>query len=157
MDIGAILIILGVIVLAGVFVARPLLERQPLEEPAQSRQLSGIQAELDRVLATIQELDMDSAMGKLTDEDYQAQRQSWVSRGAALIKERDQMAGVGAGSAVGAGGALDARIEAEVAMLRRDRAVAPAGYCPQCGQPAQSGDRFCVHCGASLVLEEKPA
>lgn len=154
MDIGSILILLGITALAGAFVARPLVERQPRDERPESRRLSGLQAELDRVLATIQELDMDSAMGKLAEGEYRIQRQSLVSRGAALLQERDQWMGAASGSSTDAAGSLDAYIEAQVALLRGKPVSASAGFCPQCGRPAQAGDRFCVHCGTALGLEE---
>jgi membrane protease subunit (stomatin/prohibitin family) len=60
---------------------------------------------------------------------------------------------------------IEEELERQVAALRRQQAAptaaaetasrpaaTSAGSCPQCEQPYDAGDRFCVRCGASLVL-----
>jgi hypothetical protein len=48
---------------------------------------------------------------------------------------------------------LEEELERRVAALRRRRGAVStaAGSCPQCGHAYDAGDRFCAHCGASLV------
>jgi hypothetical protein len=48
---------------------------------------------------------------------------------------------------------VEEKLERRVAALRRQRRAVPtaAGSCPQCGHTYDAGDRFCAHCGASLV------
>ncbi len=153
MDIGSVLVLLAVAVLAAAFVARPLVEKQSPADGPQDRRLSGIQAELDRVMATIQELDMDSAMDKIAPSEHLSQRANLVARGAALMRQRDEMQG--GPSIPPEAGSLDSLIEAEVARIRGLR-ESPAGFCGNCGEPAVSGDRFCVRCGAPLAAQEMP-
>jgi hypothetical protein len=52
-------------------------------------------------------------------------------------------------------GGVEAEIEAAVSRLRQDRRAAgqgngKGGFCPQCGQPTDVGDRFCAACGHRL-------
>jgi len=154
MDIGSTLILLGVAVCVAAFVFRPLVEKPAAAERLYDRRASALQAELDRVLATIQELEMDFAMEKIDAADHQAQRAALAARGASLMRQRDELSG---GAAVGQEVAsLEALVEAEVARLR-EAGASPAGFCGGCGQPAEAGDRFCVRCGAALGAQEMRA
>ncbi|OGO12591.1 MAG: hypothetical protein A2Y93_02550 [Chloroflexi bacterium RBG_13_68_17] len=154
MDIGSVLILVGVAVLAVAFVARPLVEKQTPADRPQDRRLSGIQAELDRVMAMIQELDMDFAMDKIDSSEHQAQRSTLMTHGAALMRQRDELQG--GGSVRPDAGSLDAIIETEVARMR-GLSEGPSVFCGNCGQPAMAGDRFCVRCGAVLAAQEMHA
>ncbi len=149
MDLASILIILALAVLAAAFIARPLVGRQGEAVSEQERRLSGLQAERDKLLASVQEMDLDHAMGKIADEDYRPQRSLLVARGAELLREIDRLQPVGRRGA-GVSGDLDSQIEAEVARLRGVSAGQPIGTCPRCGQPRFAGDGFCSRCGAAL-------
>ena len=96
MDIGSIFLILGLFLLAAVFIARPLLdarERQPQQvRPEQEEhKLSSLLAERDRVITTLQELDFDNVLGKIPEEEYPAQRAMFVQRGAEILRQLDAL------------------------------------------------------------------
>ncbi len=42
------------------------------------------------------------------------------------------------------------RLEDLIASRRRQRAEKSAGFCPKCGRPVTTSDRFCSRCGATL-------
>ena len=161
MDLGSLLVILAVFVVAAAFIARPLVEGHGSEIGPEERRISALKAERDQVLDSILEIEMDQAMGKLSPEDFQAQRGLMVGRGAALLKE---LAGLEdhppTPSPTGLDGAGDEtagaerELEAEVMRLRGTAASTSEGFCGQCGEAVQAGDRFCTHCGASLVTEQ---
>jgi hypothetical protein len=156
MDLGSLLVILALAVLAAAFIARPLFEGG-VPAPAETETaLSAKKAELDRVLGLIQDLEMDFAMAKVLPADYEAARPELVRRGADLLRELDRAEGNGHRRMAG-GEDLDSEIEAEVARLRGGAGAAPAGFCGRCGQAALSGDRFCVRCGAPLAIKEAGA
>lgn len=68
---------------------------------------------------------------------------------------------------------IDADMEAAIQRMRQTAAAAPAKpqpapakpaapaattrYCPQCGRPVDSGDRFCAACGHNLTVEPHAA
>jgi hypothetical protein len=151
MDLGSLLIILALGIMAAAFIAQPFVESSGLGATKEERRLSELQAERDRVLATLQELDMDHAMGKLLREDYQSQRGTLVVRGAEVLKAIDELRG--ATDEAFPGTDLEVEIEAAVARLRRGENRASGGICRSCGREIVAGDRFCAHCGASIFEE----
>jgi hypothetical protein len=151
MDAGSILVVLALTLLVGVFVARPIVEGRGTMVSAPDRRLSALKAELEQVVALIQEMDMDQAMDKIQPEDYACGRADLVSRGAALMREIDGLDSSPAASRAPAAAATEAEIEAEVSRLRGRTEAAPGMFCAQCGRQAQAGDRFCVHCGSPLA------
>lgn len=148
MDFGSILILIGLTLLVTAFVARPLSERRTRVVTSDEHRLSALQAERDKILTLIREVEMDHAMGKIPAPEFEAQRAELVGRGSSVLREIDEQAGApGPGSDEGD---VDAAIEAAVAARR---AAGPAGFCTRCGQPLHAGDRFCSACGTPVPLE----
>ncbi len=151
MDLGSILIILALVLLAAAFIARPLAEHKSASIAEGDRRLSTLQAERDRVLDTLQESDMDYTMGKVLEEDYQIQRASLLARGAEILKAIDKMEAVAVESSSEMD--LEAELEAAVARLRSVQRGTSGGFCGACGGAVVASDSFCSHCGASLPEE----
>ena len=153
MDIGSLLVMIALGVLAAVFIGRPLFEGTAPAAGEHELTLSAKKAELEHVLGLIQDLDMDHAMAKVLPEDYRAARPELVQRGAALMREIDGLEGKNGRRPIQEQPGLEAAIEAEVARLRGGAGAAPGGFCGRCGQQSLAGDRFCIHCGAPLTAE----
>jgi len=179
MDIGSIFLILGLLVLTGVFVSRPFFERSARQVSAAEREVSALLAERDRILTALQELDFDFALGKIPEGEYPGQRAGLLQRGADILRELDAHQTVGArvdvdarleaamaarsrdatNLAAIANGAVrraipatpDDKLEALIANRRRERNEKSAGFCPNCGKPVQKSDRFCPKCGTDLI------
>jgi len=94
MDIGSLLFILALLVLVGIFVSRPLVERKEgkisSEDVKEEHNLSTLLAERDRTLDSLEELDFDYAVGKVPEEDYPSQRKALINRGAFILRELDK-------------------------------------------------------------------
>ncbi len=142
MEIGALLVVAGLALAAAAFIARPLIDRQAREPAEAERRLSALRAEQDQVLALLQELDMDFAMGKIEPAAYQADRAERLRRGAELLREIDGLAGA-APTRRPVGPPVGDDLERRVAQLRSQA----AGFCGQCGSPLAVGDKFCPRCG----------
>lgn len=158
MDLGSILFGLALLILLAAFVGRPLLNSADVSfVGAPDRKLSRLLAERDRILNTLQELDMDYAVNKLDERDYRIQRSALVQRGAQVLREIDQLSELPPTIEPAQVNDLEAQIESEILRLRHDseRASDPAGYCPACGSAAQAGDKFCTHCGETLAPQEQ--
>ena len=128
MDIGAIFLILGLLILVGLFIGRPFFEKRPAAASRAGHQQSALLAEQDRILNTLQELDFDYALGKITQVDYQVQRSMLLQQGTQVLSELDAyqpaMPGEDAEArSVDAG----ARIEAAIAARRAEAAHAASG------------------------------
>jgi hypothetical protein len=162
MDVGSILVILAMFILVAGFLARPLLEKRGFSVTQGSRHLSELQTERDKILLILQELDMDHAMGKIPTQDYESQRPGLVARGAAILREIDELGGpVFAPASVKTtsqeGQDLDAMMEEEILRRRKPSSVEPVGFCTKCGNRIQEGDRFCTSCGTKVQVAEKKA
>jgi len=175
MELTAIFFSLAVLILVGMFLYAPFLEKRARPVTEEEHDLSALMAERDRVINSLQELDFDFKLGKIPDEDYPVQRASLLQKGADILRKIDSLAS----SSPSGGRAEDekqdteARLEKAIAARRADGAAAKpelsdddlesmiskrrkgrkersAGFCPKCGKPVMVSDRFCPSCGKSL-------
>ena len=94
MDIGSILLLLALLVLIGLFIARPLIDREAVvvspEEDQQEHEISTLLAERDRILTALHELDFDHALGKIPEQEYPPQRALLLLQGADVLRKLDE-------------------------------------------------------------------
>lgn len=103
MDLGSVFLILSLLVLVGLYVARPFLERSSSSHSpelqsedksqtySQDHEHSMLLAERDQVLNALQELDFDNVLGKIPAEDYPQQRAVLLQRGAEILRKLDAL------------------------------------------------------------------
>ena len=168
MQLTAIFFTLAILILVAIYLYAPFMERRARRVTEEEHELSGLMAERDRVINSLQELDFDFKLGKIPEEDYPAQRTSLLQKGADILRQIDTIAPQPASSQD-----ADARIEKAIAARRADAPVEKAelndddlesmisarrksrkerssGFCPKCGKPVIVTDRFCPSCGKSL-------
>jgi rubrerythrin len=177
MEIAAILLTLGVIILVGLYLYAPFLERQTRRVTQEEHELSTLLAERDRVVNSLQELDFDFKLGKIPEGEYPAQRTALLQKGADVLRQIDSFTPNRAERSANGdeASALDNqdRIERAVASRRADASTKQAeltdddlesmivsrrkarknnsaGFCPKCGKPVVVTDKFCPSCGKSL-------
>ena len=167
MDIGSILLILAVFVLAAGFVMRPLLEAESDMVSEEEQNLSSLMAERERILNALAELDFDHTMGKVPEEIYPVRRQQLAEAGVEILRMIDKQQQNGARvvpaqisepvlserkKPVEEGKEEEDPLEALIAARRDQQGVPlPGKYCSQCGQGVLPGDKFCSHCGIVLT------
>ncbi|MFN2188653.1 MAG: zinc-ribbon domain-containing protein [Candidatus Promineifilaceae bacterium] len=176
MTIGSILLGLALLVLVGMYIARPILTPSVQAQPRESRYKELVLAK-ESALIQIRNLDFDFQTGKIPEDLYEPQRAALVEEAAAILKEIDgyeqaAMSGAAAGTvelkSEPEPADIDADIEEAVRRIRQSHrapsTVPPVGkplsagsspggetsFCPQCGEPAEPDDNFCVNCGAKL-------
>jgi hypothetical protein len=113
MPFGTLLLALALLIVVGLLVAVPLLDKPApaIEPPAAREQL---EAERLAVIRAIRELDFDFKTGKLNDDDYKQLREAEVKRGAEILRALDQHKADAH--------AIDAAIEAAVARASQQPA-----------------------------------
>lgn len=168
MDIGSILLLLGILLLVILYLVRPFLLHRATLVTKEEHTLSSLLAEKEHLLDAIQELDFDHILGKIPEADYPAQRAALVAQAAAVIQQidviRQQQAllkeptrppqvATQPRRAPSPEASPDDEIEALIASRRRERAEKATGFCPHCGKPIQQSDRFCSKCGTPLLVE----
>ena len=155
MDIGSILAGLALTLLTVAFVAIPLIQHRGKGVTETERLSSELQAGRDRVLSSLQELEMDFNTGKILEEDYREQRQALMKEGAEILRQIDVLK---AGSGVSPKeDAIDDEIEAAIAQIRNEKEDGNGGFCPSCGSEVNAGDLFCIRCGNTLSEAEEQA
>lgn len=170
MAIGSILLGVALLVLLGLFLARPFLRTQDGEAVLTERQL--LVEEKEHLLDQIQALDFDHETGKLPTELHELQRARLMEQATAVLQAIDAFDGEPQPGPAPEEDAVDVDIEIEAAIARmrqqqaqKDAPPAPAPasataptngharFCPQCGTPTDPSDRFCAHCGHNLTLK----
>ncbi len=154
MTIGSILFGMALLLLVGLYLARPFLKREKITvHPATKREQ--LLNDKEALLTQIQQLDFDASTGKIPPEIHQAQREKMVAQAAAILQQLDAL--TTHPSAVGAD------IETAVAEMRQtETAVSPphndnGPICPQCSYPIAANDKFCTNCGQQLTTNVQPA
>lgn len=180
MDLGSIFLILGLLLLVGLFISRPLFEHSATALSQEEHELSVLLAERERLLDALQELDFDHSLGKIPEAGYPAQRAALLQSGAEVLRQLDtlqaesldesldtrieaaiashrkemlraQAVPNGQGRRpVRAINAPDDELEAVLAARRRGRSEKSIGFCPQCGGPVRQSDHYCPKCGVSV-------
>lgn len=169
MQIAALLLTLGVIILVGLFLYAPFLERQSRRITEEEHELSALMAERDRAINSLQELDFDFKLGKIPEGEYPAQRAALLQKGADILRKIDALSPKADSaldtesrleSAVAAHRAdasakrtefTDDDVESMIIARKKSRKDKSAGFCPNCGKPIMTSDRFCPSCGNSLA------
>ena len=155
MDIGSILAGLALTLLTVAFVALPFIQHRGKSVTETERLSSELQAGRDRVLNSLQELEMDFNTGKILDEDYRDQRQVLMKEGAGILRRIDVLK---AGGHVRLDDRnIDDEIEAAIAQARGEKSEGNSGFCPTCGGEVKTGDLFCIRCGNTLSEVEEQA
>lgn len=168
MELTAIFFSIAVLILVGMYLYAPFMERRARRVTEEEHELSALMAERDRVINSLQELDFDFKLGKIPDEDYPTQRADLLQKGADILRKIDSLApqpasaldtesrlekAIAARRADGAPAKPDLTdddLEAMISSRRRGHKDKSAGFCPRCGKPVMVTDRFCPSCGKSL-------
>ena len=167
MQIVSIFFALGILILVGVFLYMPFLERRARRVTEEEHETSSLMAERERVVNSLQELEFDYSLGKVPEEDYPAQRASLLQKGADVLRKLDELApvkaqndkdarlerAIAARRKNGAGkkeNMTDDDLESMISSRRKGRKEKSAGFCPNCGKPVMASDKFCPACGKTL-------
>lgn len=169
MDLTAILFSLAVLILVGLYLYAPFMERRARRVTEEEHELSALMAERDRVINALQELDFDFKLGKIPEDDYPVQRSTLLQKGADILRKIDSfipqvvsaqdtetrleraIAARRADASVARVEVSDDDLESMISSRRKGRANRSAGFCPKCGKPVMVTDRFCPSCGKSLA------
>jgi hypothetical protein len=175
LDIGSILLILSILILAALFIIRPFIlekvaaagsdDQEDEEMRLLDHRYSALLAEKDRLLSTAQELEIDHGMGKIPEEDYPAQRAELLSAGARVLQELDEIEEQSQNTtpdAIPEHQLVDLqeaeiingmdKIEEMVVARKRLRDEKSAGFCPHCGKVIQKSDVYCPRCGSKVAV-----
>src|SRR5215211_3773472 len=168
MDLTAIFFSLAILILVGIYLYAPFMERRARRVTEEEHELSALMAERDRVINSLQELDFDFKLGKIPEDDYPEQRASLLQKGADILRKIDSftpqtasvqdtearleraIAARRADASMAKVEISDDDLESMISSRRKARTNKSAGFCPKCGKAVMVTDRFCPSCGRSL-------
>ena len=114
MPLGTLLLTLALFLLVALLIGLPLLDKKaPAMQPPSVHEM--FEAERLSVIRSIRELDFDYKTGKMDDNDYKSLRETWVKRGAEILRELDQLKSTQAD----ADDDIEAEIQKRAAKLKR--------------------------------------
>ena len=169
MELTAIFFSLAVLILVGIYLYAPFMERRARRVTEEEHELSALMAERDRVINSLQELDFDFKLGKIPEDDYPSQRASLLQKGADILRKIDSftpqtasvqdtearlekaIAARRADASMAKVEISDDDLESMISSRRKARTNKSAGFCPKCGKAVMVTDRFCPSCGKSLA------
>ena len=155
MDLGAILLLIGLLAGVTLYLAAPLMRNQSRTSLEETQEVSSLLAERDRILNALQELDFDFKLGKIPAEDYPVQRADLLRVGSAVLKKLDELSSSADRTPQRkkpdkSEDLTDDEIETMLAARRKARKTKSAGFCPRCGKAVLATDLFCPNCGKAL-------
>ena len=172
MDIGSILLLLGILLLVGLYISLPLTKKIAAPVSVEGQEYSSLLADRDQILNSLRELDFDFDLGKIPEEHYPSERAALLQRGATILQKLDKYqgekitdedntklaneisSGTGGTSVSQAYSIEDDELEAMIANRIRVRKGKSNGFCPQCGHAVQQSDQFCPKCGHSIRKDQ---
>ena len=156
MELGAIFLLLGVLVIVVLFVAQPFTEHWHAKVQ-NGHEISVLLANRDNALNALQELDFDFRLGKIPAEEYSVQRASLLQLGVEALRRLDEIQGAQLAPTEESIKPVaieqpiktlaDEDLEDLIAKRRAGRQQKAAGFCPKCGKPILQSDLFCSSCG----------
>jgi NADH pyrophosphatase NudC (nudix superfamily) len=159
MELGAILLLVGVLVIVVLFVAQPFTEHWHAKIQS-GHETSVLLAKRENALNALQELDFDFKLGKIPAAEYSVQRASLLQMGAEVLRRLDeiQTGSIRPNEEPVISTDLDQPIkpladedlEDLIAKRRSTRQQKAAGFCPKCGKPILQSDQFCPSCGQAV-------
>ena len=159
MELGAIFLLMGVLVVVILFVAQPFTQKWRIKVQS-SREVSALLAERERALTALMELDFDNGIGKIPADEYSAQRAGLIQKGADILRQLDAIQAeiptpfkkVEEPAFVNPRTELlsEEDLEDLIAKRRAGRHQKTAGFCPNCGKPILKSDKFCPSCGQMI-------
>lgn len=144
MEVGSLFFLLAIIVVVLIIITQPLYlagkslgigKAKPSNDPVDDGEYQGI-------VKNIRELTADYELGKLSGEDFAAQRKLLEDQAFLWLKAQD---GIPVDKDTEA--AQEHEIEQMIHSRRMNRAEQTSGFCPRCGRPVQKSDQFCPSCG----------
>lgn len=94
MEIGSIFLILALFLLVGVYVGRPIIEKQNAQATSiksLDHERSGLLAERDQLIDALKELEFDHILGKIPEEDYPSQKAYLLEKGVEVLRKLDTL------------------------------------------------------------------
>ena len=149
MTASALIIVLFVFILTGLIVLRPFLEKGEGILKTSSGMYDSLLAEQERLLAAIEELDLDLELEKISSTEHQQDRQNLLTQAADVLRELDKYSKPKRDKTKPekVESSTDDELEKMIKARRSQIEAQRTEECSSCGEKIGPEDQFCSHCG----------
>jgi len=151
MAFSSFLIVLGIFVIAGIIIVRPFLVEQNISTPVVPKKYDSLLAERERLLSSIEDLDLEHDLQKISSQEHSRNRDILLSQAAQVLVQLDKLEkkipkNMRVSSPVENEDDLEAMIDTRRRELKGDK----SRFCSHCGKAVKPEDQFCGKCGEKL-------
>ncbi|TFG49814.1 MAG: zinc-ribbon domain-containing protein [Anaerolineales bacterium] len=148
MTFSSLIIVLFIFILAGVIIIKPFLDTSNKFGGTGSGVYDSLLAERERLLSSIEELDLDLELSKISPREHGESRDQLLSEAAEVLRKLDKNPQKGQAkkkTPLAARGEDD--LDKLIKARRNELQAEKSKICVNCGKPLQEGAKFCSHCG----------
>jgi len=151
MGVSSFLIVLGIFILTGVIIIHPFLVETDTRGAPVPEKYDSLTAERERLLSSIEDLDLEYDLQKISSQEHIRNRDILLSQAAEILVQLDKLEkkvpkNIRMSSPVENEDDLEAMIETRRRELKGDK----SRFCSHCGKAVKPEDQFCSKCGEKL-------
>jgi hypothetical protein len=150
MTFGSLVIVFIIFILAGLFILRPFLVGTELSSRSSSSVYDSLIAERERLLSSIEELDLELELNKISTQEHSRNRDILLAEAAEVIRQLDKGQKSSKPKKTSSPAGPQDDLEKMIAKRRKELKAEKSRSCSNCGKPVKASDKFCSHCGESL-------
>jgi len=150
MTFASLLVVFSIFILAGLFILRPFLVKAEFSGRSSSSLFDSLIAERERLLSSIEELDLELELNKISSQEHSRNREILLAEAAEVLRQLDKVHKPGKTKKTPSPARSDDDLEKMIAARRKELMAGKSRTCPNCGQPVKGTDKFCSHCGETL-------
>jgi hypothetical protein len=151
MAFSSFLIVLVIFFLAGIFIVRPFLVEQNISTPVVPKKYDSLRAEKERLLSSIEDLDLEYDLQKISSQEHIRNRDILLSKAAEILVQLDKLEKkVPKNMRVSTFVENEDDLEAMIETRRRELKGDKSRYCSHCGKAVKPEDQYCRKCGEKL-------
>ena len=151
MTVTSFLIVLFIFILSGVIIMRPFLVEPDRKVQKHTGTYDSLLAERERIFSSIEELDLDYELSKISAREHTRNRDILLSQAAKVLKKLDKYPQKGKSKKKAAAPVQsEDDLEKMINARRKELKTGKANFCSHCGKSVQEDGQFCSHCGEAL-------
>lgn len=151
MAVSSFLIVLGIFILTGVIIIRPFLVETDTRGAQMPRKYDSLTAERERLLSSIEDLDLEFDLEKISSVEHTRNRDILLSQAAEIIKQVDKLEkNIPADKRISSAPKSEDDLEEMIEARRRELKKEKTNFCSHCGKTVTQEDQFCGQCGEKL-------
>lgn len=147
MTLTSFIIVLFIFIMTGLIILRPFLDQTDGKISKSSGLYDSLLAERERLLSSIEELDLDLELNKISAAEHALDREALFSQAADVLRDLDKYSKPKKSKKTALKDGGDDNLEKMIQDRRKKLQDEKTVLCASCGKPVAEGDQFCSHCG----------